>query len=795
MWSAPSPFSLCDHPVHLFCSKKCCCTPQVAKHRPWPGLVLQQLSGRQEHRQRLVTRCQIVPIAAGIVGAVAVISTTSSSDRQRYATALLATAASSTVTENLVDGPKAEETFDDRTVCCWCGQRFPSRTKLFRHLRTAIDCMAAVARQSENSTGSSVPLPIGRPQSVAFLVGYMRDSSLAEDRVLKVLAQLPSVASAAPPWLSRVSGDATRSAERADASCGLSILKQDEDCAAVGDVITARFASAFEGEALTKLLQEAIEVTEDALPAVVVLDFRVLPPKALPFAAETHCTQRIYDCLLPLQALAAGNQGEDTEGRRQCWKQIAQEIQELVLPPASGGVTMLEPLPSGSQLQHTVRSFKHCLLNLLDQVGVEAENFQDAQFFGGKLYGSEQRRRAKFHNFGDSRLEGALDPQKQAVLCALDYFRIMQVVSIGGQVFVQLRVAGDRFLTQHVRRLVATAVCIHHGWLPSDFFSTSIRSDAVVRTPAAPEGLCFLHSCLFSVWTRRHGRLFDRSWASRLSGGNYPGWREEASEAAALRAANSIKAWTQRVLVNRAANAGGSQNGEFVERWLCQLQQEDVPKALSDMHDVAELNSFAAATGRWRTRDAALRTRPRTGNGDCPEVYCSVLRLLRRLKDSGGWPKTSISRARVIRAPGLEDRMTGGGKEQSFSWGTFSLAAYASNVPEEDALREELRAAVFRLERELVPHRPPSTWVAINCNAMFSPHTDAGTGKGQSSSLIVGLGDYDGGELVVERATADIRYSPLEFDGWRQRHWTLPFHGERFTLVWFSPRTQGVADA
>ena len=37
--------------------------------------------------------------------------------------------------------------------------------------------------------------------------------------------------------------------------------------------------------------------------------------------------------------------------------------------------------------------------------------------------------------------------------------------------------------------------------------------------------------------------------------------------------------------------------------------------------------------------------------------------------------------------------------------------------------------------------------VAINRRASFRPHTDAGTGLGQSLSLIVGLGDYTGGGL------------------------------------------------
>ena len=53
--------------------------------------------------------------------------------------------------------------------------------------------------------------------------------------------------------------------------------------------------------------------------------------------------------------------------------------------------------------------------------------------------------------------------------------------------------------------------------------------------------------------------------------------------------------------------------------------------------------------------------------------------------------------------------------------------------------------------------------------------------------MIVGLGDYSGGELFVEGVPYAIRYQPLEFDGWSSRHWTGHYNGERFSLVWFSP--------
>ncbi len=87
----------------------------------------------------------------------------------------------------------------------------------------------------------------------------------------------------------------------------------------------------------------------------------------------------------------------------------------------------------------------------------------------------------------------------------------------------------------------------------------------------------------------------------------------------------------------------------------------------------------------------------------------------------------------------------------------------------------------------MLPDRAPSSTIAVNRHAQFKPHKDVGSGSGQSRSLIVGLGDYVGGETVVEGEPYDIRYLPLEFNGWKQRHWTLPFHGERYSIVWFTP--------
>ena len=128
--------------------------------------------------------------------------------------------------------------------------------------------------------------------------------------------------------------------------------------------------------------------------------------------------------------------------------------------------------------------------------------------------------------------------------------------------------------------------------------------------------------------------------------------------------------------------------------------------------------------------------------------------------------------------------------EGSSTGGSFSLGSMPAPLsePQNNKKFPKLLKAVFELERQLMPNRPPSSTIAINCNAQFKPHRDSGAGAGQLQSMIVGLGDYVGGELVVESEVYDIQYMPMEFNGWKQRHWTLPFTGERFSLVWFTPK-------
>jgi len=77
--------------------------------------------------------------------------------------------------------------------------------------------------------------------------------------------------------------------------------------------------------------------------------------------------------------------------------------------------------------------------------------------------------------------------------------------------------------------------------------------------------------------------------------------------------------------------------------------------------------------------------------------------------------------------------------------------------------------------------------ITINKNVKALPHRDR---NNSGTSLIIGFGDYTGGGLYVEENDGlyilhDINRKPLYFDGVKQTHYTEPFEGERWTIIYY----------
>tara|TARA_A100001201_G_scaffold142457_1_gene140727 strand:- start:4968 stop:5480 length:513 start_codon:yes stop_codon:yes gene_type:complete len=81
------------------------------------------------------------------------------------------------------------------------------------------------------------------------------------------------------------------------------------------------------------------------------------------------------------------------------------------------------------------------------------------------------------------------------------------------------------------------------------------------------------------------------------------------------------------------------------------------------------------------------------------------------------------------------------------------------------------------------------TSIQINENQKTSKHKD---GYNVGKSYIIGLGDYTGGEVRLytkdgkSHKDINIKNRWATFDGSELEHETLPFKGQRFTLVYYS---------
>lgn len=362
-----------------------------------------------------------------------------------------------------------------------------------------------------------------------------------------------------------------------------------------------------------------------------------------------------------------------------------------------------------------------------------------------------------------------------------------------------------------------------------------VDGGGVCMSPGAEQRACLPLEGWSDEISRREGAEFRRGvldsaacWWENQKGG--AGWLQDVLVPGALKLRRELDASNGRTGAAAAEGSGGNGaalgEGGRDEGNMCSPRGE--PSRNSSCTDgttlsVEELSSLQEA----------------------PAAYAKVLRLLREADASGCWPYSTVSRSLVIAGNREERGDVEGGSEavrnrramegeegndaddaaavaavaamniravddveqnlaakddgqkepppvqqQQRGSGSFTLGAFPPPCPPPrgNRLFPALARAAFELEAALLPDRPASTTIAVNRNARFKPHVDSGAGAGQSRSLIVGLGDYKCGELVVEGEEVDIRYRPLEFNGWTQRHWTRPFFGERYSLVWFTPK-------
>lgn len=366
-----------------------------------------------------------------------------------------------------------------------------------------------------------------------------------------------------------------------------------------------------------------------------------------------------------------------------------------------------------------------------------------------------------------------------------------------------LEFKADGFVIGQIPRLISAVVAMTNGWLPQNFFSVATRPEVYMPSPPPPPSL---HRLYYFQSARYHfHELTSNAYAENdSSGGSFARTIQYAGSQSEIK-------WEEQLRGKLNLGGASSINSRMEREWLLELRNVVSPdlRRRVESFEAEHLVDQSRLENRVQESSSILPF----VETDAPEGAFSVtLSLLRDVVENGKWPATSDARSRVIKSPGGSSGNILATKKRalassfpgsSISSGSFTVINekiwQSGELPLGNDLFPQLRKAVFELEEEIIRQmnsplpaadgmkrgvisslrRSPSTHCAINRNAQFTPHVDSGRGQGQSVSLIVGLGNYTGGDIVVEGKPYDIRHSALEFDGWNQLHWTSPFKGER----------------
>ncbi len=696
---------------------------------------------------------------------------------------------------------KTDEIFLHKHICTVCSEEFHSRNALFRHLRNS-DCALA--------NGGKISLYTMKRNDVAILLGYDAHIHVPPDVVTEVHYECDAnkigtlienfvdlVLKKSYQKEVEIGGDeltpcVLSKTQSSVAKLRHSSLSQEDGVPAVGDVMILSYKypvrKSLEKENekfqenekhlhLESLVQNVKKHLHDVdygtLPfSGSVSNIEILAAESLStkskLHAETDCTQKAYHYLLPLRWLKGGKETESW-----CIENMVEAMNEDKISFTDGrglGRLAKAKVPPPNQ---TLRELKEHLRSAECQ---RNDNRQGDNLAVGRYGVLGLKARRAFHNFADIALKGDASPNNKPVWRVLDRCRIVQQLPFTDEtgdthIILVISFCGDEFLPHQVRKIIGSAVAMTNKVLPPNFIETAMLPEVFLEAPLAPANNMYLADAKFHFHQLIEGKkLFE----------------DPNME-------NHSNVEPVHVIHRRMLRRILSQKRQIEDSaWLEELEHCIAPRI---RYQLSKLESVSNEVPKHSNDSENHHTLIKT-----PSIYSYTLTLLRQIVSDGRWPSTSIARSKVIKRE--YKSKSNDDDEQMITSGSFTivnpkfdngkmLKNNRVRTPLGNALFPDLVEAIFSLEevlsKDLCTHRPPSSHCAVNRNAQFTPHVDSGRGSGQSLSMIVGLGDYYGGELLIEGEENDIRYLPLEFDGWRLRHWTANYSGERFSLVWFTP--------
>jgi tRNA U38,U39,U40 pseudouridine synthase TruA len=681
--------------------------------------------------------------------------------------------------------------------CEYCTEIFESRNSLFRHLRNS-DC--GKGQDSFELTLASYEL---RRIDAALLLNYdavrkLNDDSTNIDCREKVndAEQIGNLVrnlfhSLLQSRYQHITGDIQGGEPCVISSTQSSVAKQrhfslsqENGISSAGDVLMVSYLypvkRTFKAESLNyqeeseqkdfqrliEILNEQLSTEKDVLCSTlcgisnIEIATGVVLSRERKLHAEMDCTQRTYHYILPLSWLEGGNEIASWWLDNQKFFSNGGFNDNENSFRSRGEARAKQPPPNDIliRFKSALRSFESS----------KVLNWDDEYAALGRYGALALRKRTPFHNFANPKLMGDASPSNKPVWRVVDRCRIAEFISYPDkdgltEVSLVVEVRADDVLVDQVRRMIGSSVAMANGWLPSDFTSAATDPTLFVQTPLSPLNRCyFAHSRFHFDELKTGTSLFEDN----------------------IR--NECITTIQKRILSRA-------NDDIVKQYEDSFLRELKERVCPRIHEDLKRN-YNFHLSNLKFKGNIVYSMP-------SNIYEDSLSNLRYIVENGKWLATSTARSKVIKKTEEEEekdpeRITSGSFtiiNPDFNDGSL-LKDGKIRLPLGNQVFPELVKSIFLLESkislEMGFDRPASSHCAVNRNAQFTPHVDSGRGLGQSKSMIVGLGDYTGGEIIVEGTPYAIRYEPLQFDGWKQRHWTAPFDGERFSLVWFTPEMQ-----
>lgn len=645
------------------------------------------------------------------------------------------------------------------TKCKFCNKDFNSRNEMFRHLKSSRMCFNLANEGSEDNSRSFLKV---EKQKVAIQFGYYTSKgsnrNINEDAADIVCSSfLEAMKYLYPSSLLEYDGNYSLASSVRSRH---PVLAQEKECSAFSDVIGINYKCVdikIDFEEVLKYVQSILQCKKEDM-RFWVLNIKNLAVSTK-FHAEKNCTQRNYQYLLPVSWI--DDDGKDTTD----WIKSKIEVD----PIASTTQRPQETPSSIMRLKKTLR--------LLESGDVDEKISK--RF--GKLANKERK---PMHNFCDQSIP-MVNPSNEHVWTSIDKARLSGFiidysVNDDDNAYIILDFKSDGFLKEQCRRMVATIVAVVRRWLPDDYFDFATDSNYSIETPSAPLHLLYLHSVRYHFLELAIGsNTFEESkshakYLSRLQQRSFLHRRKEHQEEAI---------------------------------WLDDLKSEISIRILARLNEIRstredQLKQFGQESNR--IIDSAKQCQNINASvplKSTPQIYAKALLLLQKICKQELWPMTHHSKSIVMKSPFIHDlpkAKTVGKKLHGTHYcghllqsGSFTLCnpklSGKSILPMNQHF-PELAQAVFELEKYITTDNEflASSHCTLCRNVEMTPQFLKGEGN-RDTCKIVGLGDYHGGEFVVGGEMYDVRYEPLKFNFW-QIHYDKPFNGEKFSLIWYTPK-------